>query len=359
MTAGAQEFVRPATFEALTGRPVLTSLWERGRALAHIGLARQPDLIVLAPATAHVIARAALGLADDLLTSLLLARTVPILAAPAMNDVMYAHPATQQNLRTLAGQGWQFVGPASGSLAEGPSDLPGRMSEPEDIFLETARMLRTPGSWFDGKRVVVTAGPTREAIDPIRVITNRSSGRMGYALAAAAWRRGAGVTLIAGPSPLTLPHGPVVVRVESTQDLLERVAECLPDTDCLIMAAAPADFRPVDLAPQKRARAPGTLSLALEGTPDVLEGTRRRRKKGARVVGFAYETERGLERAREKLSRKGLDLMVVNFAGEAGAGAEVDTNRVTLLTPGQADEVPLLPKTEVAERILDAVEALR
>ena len=359
MTAGAQEFVRPATFEALTGRPVLTSLWEPGRALAHIGLARDPDLVIIAPATAHLLARAAMGLADDLLTSLLLARTSPILAAPAMNDRMYAHPATRDNMATLASRGWRFVGPATGPLAEGPSDQPGRMSEPDDIFLEAVRWLRRGDSWFSGKRVVVTAGPTREPLDPIRVLTNRSSGRMGFALASAAWRRGAEVTLIAGPTPLPMPHGPDAVRFQSTAELHDAVAQHLPEADCLIMAAAPADFRPATPSAHKKGRAHGAMTLELEATPDVLEGTRKRRKRGAVVVGFAYETERGLERAREKLARKALDLIVVNYAGDPGAGAEVDTNRVTLLTPGQADEVPLLPKPEVAERILDAIEALR
>src|SRR5213593_926001 len=192
LTAAAAEFVRPVTFEGLTGRPVLTSLWERGRALAHLGLAKQPDLVILAPATANLLARAAMGLADDVLTSLLLARTGPVLCAPAMNDAMYAHPATRTNLKTLAARGWHVLGPETGPLAEGPSDRPGRMSEPEAILAAAERLLLQRAPW-QGKSVIVTAGPTREHLDPVRVVTNPSSGRMGYALAAAAYARGAEV----------------------------------------------------------------------------------------------------------------------------------------------------------------------
>src|SRR6266699_2677365 len=209
LTAAAAEFVRPLTFEALTGRPVLTSLWERGRALAHIDLAKHPDLVILAPATASVLARAAMGMADDLLTTLLLARADrPVLAAPAMNDAMYANPATTANITALTARGWHFVGPEIGALAEGPSERPGRMSEPDVIFAAAERLLgqTTKSKWF-GKHVVVTAGPTREHLDPVRVITNPSSGRMGYALAEAARERGADVVLVSGPTELTPPAG--------------------------------------------------------------------------------------------------------------------------------------------------------
>ena len=208
LTAAAAEFVRPVTFEALTGRPVLTSLWERDRALAHLGLAKQPDLIVLAPATANVLARAAMGMADDLLTAVLLARAGPVLCAPAMNDAMYAHPATLANTRALAARGWHFVGPDTGPLAEGPSERPGRMSEPEAILVAAERLLAERGAGrLRGKTVLVTAGPTREHIDPVRVLTNPSSGRMGFALAEAAYARGAEVILVAGPTDLPLPPG--------------------------------------------------------------------------------------------------------------------------------------------------------
>jgi phosphopantothenoylcysteine decarboxylase/phosphopantothenate--cysteine ligase len=357
LTASAAEFVRPVTFEALTGRPVLGSLWEPGRALAHISLARQPDLIVLAPATAHLLARAAHGLADDLLTAILLARSGPVLAAPAMNDAMFAHPATQANLATLRSRGWAFIGPVVGPLAEGPSDRPGRMSEPEEIFAEVERLLRGRTSGLRGRRVLVTAGPTREALDPVRVITNRSSGRMGFALAHAAYLRGADVTLLVGPTSLTPPYGPKVERVESTADLEAAVALHLPTADVLLMAAAPADFRPRTPATGKRVREEGALALALEPTPDVLANTRHRRKPGAVIVGFAYETDDGVANARAKLSRKGLDLVVLNMV-EPEAGAEVVTNRVTLVTADQAEPGPVESKDDAAERILDAVEAL-
>jgi phosphopantothenoylcysteine decarboxylase/phosphopantothenate--cysteine ligase len=357
LTASAAEFVRPVTFEALTGRPVLGSLWEPGRALAHISLARQPDLVVLAPATAHLLARAAHGLADDLLTAILLARSGPVLAAPSMNDAMFAHPATQANLATLRERGWAFVGPVVGPLAEGPSDRPGRMSEPEEIFAEVERVLRAGTSALRGRHVLVTAGPTREALDAIRVITNRSSGRMGFALARAAYQRGADVTLIAGPTTLPMPYGPAIERVDSTADLEATVARRLPTADVLIMAAAPADFRPSAAATGKRAREEGTLVLTLEPTPDVLANTRDRRKRGAIMVGFAYESEDGVARARAKLSRKELDLVVLNMV-EPGAGAEVATNRVTLVTAETAERGPLESKDDAAERILDAVEGL-
>ncbi len=358
LTTSAAEFVRPLTFEALTGRPVLSSLWERGRALAHIGLAKTPDLVIVAPATAHVLARAAMGMADDLLTALLLARAEagPILAAPAMNDAMYAHPATTANLKILAQRGWQMVGPEIGALAEGPSERPGRMSEPEVILEAAARLIGggVAGKWA-GKRVVVTAGPTREHLDPVRVLTNPSSGRMGYALAEAAHARGADVVLVSGPTELPPPAGVIIQHIESTEDLARAVQALMKDADALFMAAAPADFRPKTAAKTKRPRGNGALTLELEATPDVLASLKR--PKGCVVVGFALETGNGLARARQKLQDKALDFVVLNDALEPGAGFEVTTNRVTVLSKrgGQLD-LPLLPKRDVAERILDAVE---
>ena len=358
LTQGAAQFVGPVTFEGLTGRPVLTSLWEKGPALAHIFLARDAELVVIAPATANVLARAAQGMADDLLTSLLLARTGPVLAAPAMNDRMYAHPATQHNLAVLKKRGWHVVGPAVGQLAEGPSELPGRMSEPEEIAAHVERLLRGPSSRLSGKRVVVTAGPTREAIDPVRVITNRSSGRMGYALAEAAFARGADVLLISGPTALPAPPGAELERVDSTEDLKASVARALKQADVLMMAAAPADFRPASKIHEKRERASGVMDLRLEPTPDVLENTKRHRKKGAVIVGFAYETKDKVHRAASKLTAKALDLLVVNRADEPGAGAEVDTNHVTLLSATGEQELPLMTKRDVAEQVCEAVERL-
>ncbi len=358
LTSGATQFVGPVTFEGLTGRPARTSLWDRGHALAHITLGRDAELIVVAPATANLIARAAQGLADDLLTAMLLARTVPVLLAPAMNDRMFAHPATQQNLATLRKRGWTIVGPAVGDLAEGPSELPGRMSEPEEILAQAERMLRRGQSRLAGRRVVVTAGPTREALDPVRVITNRSSGRMGYALAEAAFARGADVLLLSGPTTLPPPPGVELQRVETTDDLKHAVARALKRTDVLVMAAAPSDFRPLAKSRQKRDRAAGAAALALEATPDILESTKRMRPKDAVIVGFAFETGEDLKRARSKLEAKALDLLVVNRADEPGAGAEVDTNRVTLLSADGSRALPLMSKRAVAEQICDAVEAL-
>jgi len=354
LTASAAEFVRPPTFEALTGRPVLTSLWERDRALAHIALGREPDLIILAPATANLLARAAAGMADDLLTSIVLARTGLVLCAPAMNDDMYAHPATIANIKVLGKRGWHFLGPDVGPLAEGPSTRPGRMSEPEDIVAEAARMLSTRAPWM-GKRIVVSAGPTREHLDPVRVITNPSSGRMGYALAEAAAQRGADVTLVSGPVDLAAPYGVVVHRVETTAEMLRALQAVVKKADALFMAAAPADFAPKETTAKKRPRGAGAVTLALEPTPDILGSLTRPAKLLA--VGFALETGGGLDRAKAKLREKKLDYIVLNDALEPGAGFEVTTNRVTIIAnQGEPLVLPLLSKRAVADRILDAVE---
>jgi phosphopantothenoylcysteine decarboxylase/phosphopantothenate--cysteine ligase len=360
LTAAAAEFVRPLTFEALTGRPVLTSLWESGRALAHVELAKAADLVIVAPATAHILARAAMGMADDVLTALLLARGEgPVLAAPAMNDAMYAHPATTANIKTLTERGWHFVGPEIGALAEGPSERPGRMSEPETILIAAEQLLNAarPGkSKWSGKRVVVTAGPTREHLDPVRVLTNPSSGRMGYALAEAAQSRGALVALVTGPTELAPPNGLTTTkRVETTEEMQRAVQALVKDADALIMSAAPADYRPKQAASKKRPRSTGPLTLELEATPDILRSLKRR--KGMVVVGFALETGNGLANARTKMQNKALDFVILNDATEPGAGFEVTTNRVTILGPGGKQvDLPLLPKRDVAERILDVVE---
>ena len=357
LTAAASEFVRPVVFEALTGRPVLTSLWQPERALAHIALAKTPDLVILAPATANLLARAAMGLADDLLAALLLARTGPVLCAPAMNDAMWAHPATQANVKTLGKRGWQFIGPEAGPLAEGPSERPGRMSEPEAILAAAERLLAGQGGGrWAGRKVVVTAGPTREHMDPVRVITNPSSGRMGYALAEAALARGADVVLITGPTELPLPAGAAAVRVETTAEMQRAVQAVLKDAQALFMAAAPADFRPASTADRKRARSDGHLTLELEATPDIIATLQR--PKTCLMVGFALETGDGLARAREKLQTKRLDFVVLNDALEPGAGFEVTTNKVTIVSKaGEPVILPLLPKRDVADRILDLVES--
>lgn len=359
LTAAAAEFVRPVTFEALTGRPVLTSLWERGRALAHIDLARDPDLVIVAPATANILARAAMGMADDLLTALLVARADrSVLAAPAMNDAMYANPATTANIQALTARGWHFIGPEIGALAEGPSERPGRMSEPEAIVAAAERLLtggHNSKSKWSGKRVVVTAGPTREHLDPVRVITNPSSGRMGYALAEAARERGANVVLVTGPTELTPPAGLPTTHVETTEEMQRALQGLVATADALIMSAAPADYRPKTHADKKRPRSSGALTVELEATPDILGSLQRR--KGMVVVGFALETGNGLANARAKLQNKALDFVILNDATEPGAGFEVTTNRVTILgRNGTQVDLPLLSKRDVADRILDVVE---
>ena len=357
LTAAAAEFVGPVTFEALTGHPVVTSLWQSGRALDHVRLGREADLLVVAPATAHLIARAAQGMADDFLTALLLAGRAPVLLCPAMNDRMYAHPETQANLALLRARGVEVLGPVTGPLAEGEAEGPGRMVEPEMIVAHVERLLRRGAPWT-GRRVLVTAGPTREALDPVRVLTNRSSGRMGYALARAAWLRGADVTLVSGPAALEPPAGVAVVQVQSTEQMAAAVAAALPLADLLLMAAAPADYRPVAPMETKAKRGEGALKLELAPTADILAGTAGRRKKGAVIVGFALETGDAVAGAQAKLKSKQLDLVVANDAAEPGSGPEVPTNRVTIVSRTGVEPLPLLEKMEAAEVILDRVQVL-
>ncbi|HET8654702.1 MAG TPA: bifunctional phosphopantothenoylcysteine decarboxylase/phosphopantothenate--cysteine ligase CoaBC [Longimicrobiaceae bacterium] len=359
LTGGAREFVRPLSFEALTGRPSFETMYAPGDPLVHIRLAREADVVVVAPATADFLARAAAGMADDLLTAILLATAAPVLLCPAMNDRMFAHPQTTRNLLHLSEIGYRIAGPAVGPLAWGEGVGPGRMLEPGEILDHCGRALEAPGP-LRGRRVVVTAGPTREPIDPVRFIGNRSSGKMGYALAAAAWRRGAEVTLIGGPTVLPVPTGVGLVRVETAEQMRAAVSDALPAAEVFVMAAAVSDFRAAEVAPEKLKKRGGAVpALTLEPTPDVLRSTMAQRRAGSVVVGFALETENAVENGREKLRQKSLDLLVVNDAREPGAGFEVDTNRVTLLDrAGDADELPLLPKREVADRILDRVEEL-
>jgi phosphopantothenoylcysteine decarboxylase / phosphopantothenate---cysteine ligase len=355
LTEGAAEFVRPLTFEALTGRPVLSSLWEPGGALSHVRFGQEADIIIVAPATAHLIARVAQGLADDVLTALLLARTAPLLMAPSMNDEMFANVVTRANIDALQRRGVAIVGPETGALAEGPSDRPGRMSEPETILAHAARLFRAGN--LAGKRVVVTAGPTREPIDPVRVVSNRSSGKMGYRVAEVAWERGADVVLISGPTALAAPVGVTLRLIDSTRELEAAVRAELPTTDVLIMAAAPADYRPSSPSDRKRSRVDGALAIPMEPTEDILGSTRDQRKKGSVMVGFALETGDAMAKGLDKLERKHLDLIVVNDALEPGAGFEKDTNRVALLgRDGSRRILPLQSKREVAENILDVVE---
>ena len=362
MTPAAQEFVGAITFEALTGRPVHTGLFDPGRALDHIKLAREAHAIVVAPATADFLARAAAGQANDLLAACLLAATCPVLLVPAMNDHMWAHPQTTRNVEHLRELGYVVVNPAEGMLAAGEGSGPGRMPEPEVLFEHVGRVLErraTGGGALDGKRVLITAGPTREPIDPVRFISNHSSGKMGVALAAAAWRRGATVSLVAGPLTVTPPSGVALESVESTEEMAAAIERLLPTADVLVMAAAPADFRPAEPQASKIKKTTSPKAISLAPTPDILLTTKQARRPGAVIVGFALETDDAVEGGRKKLAAKDLDMIVVNDATEAGAGFSVDTNRVTLLMrDGRDERLPLMRKTEVADAILDRVEKL-
>lgn len=359
LSSGAREFVQPLSFEALTGRPVYAAMHVEGDPLLHIRLAREAELVLVAPATANFLARAAAGMADDLLAAVLLATGAPVVVCPAMNDRMYAHPQTRANLARLGEIGYRVAGPGVGPLAWGEGEGPGRLLEPEEILDHAGRALEgeTP---LSGRHVVVTAGPTREPIDPVRFIGNRSSGRMGFALAEAAWRRGARVTLISGPSVLPTPTGVERVAVETAAEMLDAVREALPRADVLVMSAAVADFRVANVAGGKiKKQGASVPELRLEATDDILRSTRAERPAGSVVVGFALETDAPVENARRKMEEKALDLLVLNVATEPGAGFEVETNRVTLLDrAGGVEALPLLPKRAVADEILDRVEPL-
>jgi phosphopantothenoylcysteine decarboxylase/phosphopantothenate--cysteine ligase len=359
MTRAATEFVGTVTFEALTGRPVHTGLFDPGRALDHVRLAREAAVVVVAPATADFMARAATGQADDLLTACLLATEAPVLLVPAMNDRMWAHAQTQANAAHLRALGYELLEPDEGMLAAGEGSGPGRMPEPETILAHVGRLLEGRHGALAGRHVLVTAGPTREPIDPVRFISNHSSGRMGVALAAAAWRRGADVTLVAGPLAVAVPAGVQRIDVETTQQMRDEVERALPNADVLVMAAAPSDYRPAVRAEGKLKKNGEARRLELEENPDILAGTRAARRDGAVVVGFALETDDQLENARRKLAAKSLDLIVLNDAREAGAGFGVETNRVTIIArDGEPERLPLLDKREVADAILDRIEAL-
>jgi phosphopantothenoylcysteine decarboxylase / phosphopantothenate---cysteine ligase len=358
MTRTAVEFVGPITFEALTGRPVHSEIVQLGRALDHIRLAREADVVCVAPATADFLARAAVGRADDLLAAILLATHAPVVVCPAMNDAMWAHPQTARNVAHLAeGLGYRIAGPASGALAYGEGEGPGRLLDPQEILEHVGRALEGPNAVAD-RKVVVTAGPTRESIDPVRTLSNRSSGRMGFALAAAAWRRGAAVTLISGPTAVSPPPQTRVIRVETAAEMADAVGREIEDADALLMAAAVADFRPVDPASTKIKRADGVPRIELEPAADILATTRSRRPAGMVAVGFALETGDGEDEARRKLETKGLDFIVLNRADEAGAGFESETNHVRIIgRDGRLEDVPLDTKTAIAEVILDRVAA--
>lgn len=358
LSRSAAAFVGAVTFEGVTGRAVHTELVAPGRALDHIRLARWAEVVCIAPATADFIARAAHGRADDLMTAVLLATRASVLVCPAMNDAMWAHPQTRRNAVHLEEVlGYRVVGPATGPLAYGEGRGPGRMEEP-DVLLEHIGRALTPAGPLEGRTIVVTAGPTREPVDAVRVLSNRSSGRMGFAIAAAAWRRGARVILIHGPVDLPPPPGSEPVRTETAEDMASAVRRSLPSADVLIMAAAVADFRPISPQSSKIRKENRPDAIGLEAAPDILRSTRDARPAGCIVVGFALETDDAHASARRKLESKGLDMIVLNEANAPGAGFEVDTNRVTILqADGREEALPLMPKTEVAEVLLDRIAA--
>ena len=355
MSRAAREFVGPITFESVTGRPVAPDILDAGHALAHIRLAKEAELVLVAPATADLLARAAQGRADDQLTAVLLATRAPVLLAPAMNDGMWSHGAVQQNTNALRALGYTVLEPEVGPLAFGEGVGPGRMPEPETLMAHAGRLLETARG-LAGRRIVVTAGPTREALDPVRYISNHSSGRMGVAIAAAAWRRGAEVTLVHGPLAVPLPVGVLPVAVTTTAEMRDAVAGALPMADALVMAAAPADFRAADVAAQKIKKGADALTLTLTHTDDILVSTRTLRRPGAVVMGFALETTDVEAHAMGKMQRKALDFIVANDATENGAGFGTETNRVVILAAdGTRETPPLLPKTEVADILLDRI----
>ena len=354
LTPSAEKFVGRVTFEGLTGRPARTSLWKRP--LDHIELGSEADLAIVAPATADFLSKMAAGGADTLAAATLLAASCPVLLCPAMNERMWEHPATRRNIETLRQFGLEMVGPDRGELAEGEIGI-GRMSEPADIMAVAGRMLEE--ATLRERRVVVTAGPTRAPIDPVRYMGNRSSGHMGQALAASAWRRGADVVLVSGPVARPHPYGVEVVEVETSDEMLEALSAALGSAHLLLMAAAVSDFVSPSPSSSKIKKDGSGLELGLVAGPDLLERTRAiREERGILTLGFALETDTPVENGRSKLESKKMDFVAINEVGDPAAGFDVPTNRVTLLDRwGGLEEFPVLSKEEVADRLLDRVEA--
>src|SRR5712691_483694 len=362
MTQAAQEFIRPLTFAALSGEKVITDMFAAGNeapnidsAVEHIAVAQSIDALLVAPATADVLAKFAQGIANDFLTTLYLATTAPVIVAPAMNVNMLNHAATQANLEILKKRGVRIVEPGEGSLACGMTG-PGRLAENEAIVAAIMEALGASQE-LAGETVLITAGPTREKIDPVRYLTNRSSGRMGYALAEAALRRGARVLLVSGPTALTPVGGAEITRVESAEQMREAVLKLLPQATIVIKTAAVSDYRPKHTASQK-IKGKGALTLELEPTTDILAEIARK-KDSQIIIGFAAETENALENARQKLSSKSLDAIVANDVSREGVGFDSDRNAVTIITHDDVIEVPESTKWEVAQRVLDEIVRLR
>ena len=356
MTEHATEFVQPLTFETLSGNQVHTSSFDKQWHIGHIALQKWADILVIAPATANIMAKARMGIADDLLSTTIAAHIGPMLIAPAMNTAMWKNPANLENVQVLRERGMYFVGPESGILACGDEDI-GRMSEPADIVTAIEDIFRNAPQDFAGRRVVVTAGPTREMLDPVRFLSNRSTGRMGYALAEAAHKRGAQVTLISGPVSIDPPKGVNVVKITSTLDLFNAVTEAAESADVVIQSAAPADFRPAVVADKKIKKGADAMDIHLVSNPDIAKTLGERKRAGQVLVTFAAETNDVLDNAQKKMLKKNADLMVANDVTMPGAGFGVDTNVVTLIDAEGMTSLPLLTKREVADKILDAIAA--
>lgn len=357
LTEHACQFVQPLSFETLSGNPAYTDSFDRKYEIGHVALAKWADLLLIAPATANCMAKMACGIADDLLSTTCLAVRCPVLVAPAMNSAMWRNPATQANLELLRSRGVHFVGPEAGHLACGDDDV-GRMSEPEQI-VEAVDAILNPLRDLEGMKVLVTAGPTVERIDPVRYITNRSTGKMGYALAEAARDRGANVTLISGPTQLTAPQGVEFVHIESSAQLCAAVLERGAMADVVIQAAAPADFRPKSVAERKIKKTGESMTLELEATTDIAAELGKRKQPGQILVAFAAETNDVMDNARGKLAKKNADLVVANDVSRSDAGFGVDTNVITLITSEDVRALEKMSKSAAADAILSRVRELR
>ena len=360
MTANATQFVTPITFEQLTGNKALVDTFDRNfqHQVEHIAVADRADFVLIAPATANVLAKLAHGIADDMLTTTVLACDCPKAAAPAMNTKMYANPVTQDNLDTLRRYGWEIIEPASGRLACGAVGK-GKMVEPERLVEACIHAVSHTEKDLAGCHVLVTAGPTREALDPVRYLTNHSSGKMGYAIARAAAARGAEVTLVSGPTGLNRPAYCEVVDVVSAEDMFQAVTSRAGEMDIIIKAAAVADYRPETVSDNKVKKSDDALSIPLARTRDILAWLGEHRRPGQFLCGFSMETEHMLENSRKKLEKKHIDLIAANNLKTAGAGFGVDTNVLTLIGPDGVRELPLMSKAAAAEALLDEIAARR
>lgn len=359
MTSNAVKFVTPLTFRSITHRPVITDMFgEPGEwDIKHISLASKADFVVIAPATANIIGKIASGLADDMLSTTVMATKAPVLFVPAMNHNMYENPAVQENIKRLKSRGFMFMEPDTGRMAEGSSGK-GRLPEPPVIVEEICRLL-SPSRELEGVRVLVTAGPTREPVDPVRYISNRSSGKMGYAVAVAAAERGARVTLVSGPVSIPAPDGVDVINVLTAGEMRDAVMGCQANSDVIVMLAAVADYRSAEISDRKIKKNEGQMTLRLEKNPDILEELGR--AKGNRLlIGACAETEDLTENARRKLEKKNLDMMIANDVTQEGAGFEVDTNIIRLLKrDGSVRDLPLMSKIEAARIIADEIITMR